>query len=74
MNRNIPLQVFLITDGEVANTEDVVALCKRYHGSTGARMFTFGIGGEVSQSLVKGAATAGTCSHARRGHRGRGLL
>ena len=54
-------QVFLLTDGEVSNTDAVVQLCKRQHDATGARVFTFGIGADVSHALVKGAATAGVC-------------
>ncbi len=52
-------------DGEVTNTREVVALCKRQHEATGARVFTFGIGNDVSHALVRDAATAGTVSHPR---------
>ncbi len=52
-------QVFLLTDGEVNNTDAVVALCGRCHQDTRARVFTFGIGGEVSHALINGAAKAG---------------
>ncbi len=51
--------MFLLTDGEVDNTDAVVALCARQHGAAGTRVFTFGIGAEVSHALVRGAATAG---------------
>ena len=42
------------------NTEAVIALCRQAHADTGARVFTFGIGNDVSQALVRGAAAAGT--------------
>lgn len=50
-------------DGEVSNTREVVALCKREHEATGARVFTFGIGNDVSQALVRDAAVAGAVPH-----------
>ena len=62
VNRNVPMQVFLLTDGEVTNTQDVVSLCGRYHKETGARVFTFGIGNDVSHALVRGAAREGGCT------------
>jgi hypothetical protein len=47
----------------VSNTREVVALCKREHEATGARVFTFGIGNDVSQALVRDAAVAGAVPH-----------
>jgi hypothetical protein len=52
-------QIFLLTDGEVSNTDAVVAAVKGQFEITGARVFTFGIGRDVSHALVEGAATAG---------------
>ncbi len=52
-------QVFLLTDGEVSDTEAVVRLCRQQHSATGARVFSFGIGADVSHALVHGAASAG---------------
>ena len=52
----MPRQVLVLTDGEVTNTDAVIALGKR-HAST-ARFFTFGIGAGASHHLVKGLARA----------------
>ncbi|KAJ8311075.1 hypothetical protein KUTeg_011375 [Tegillarca granosa] len=47
-------QVFLLTDGEVSNTDVVIALVKRNAHTT--RVFSFGIGSGASTSLVEGVA------------------
>ena len=52
----MPRQVLVLTDGEVTNTDAVIALAKR-HANT-ARFFTFGIGAGASHHLVKGLARA----------------
>ena len=52
----LPRQVVLLTDGEVTNTDAVIALAKRHAGTT--RFFTFGIGAGASQHLVRGIARA----------------
>ena len=52
----MPRQVLVLTDGEVTNTDAVMALAKR-HAST-ARFFTFGIGAGASHHLVTGLARA----------------
>ncbi len=52
-----PRQLFVLTDGEVSNTEAVIALVRKHSAST--RVFTFGIGAGASQHLVKGMARAG---------------
>jgi Ca-activated chloride channel family protein len=52
----LPRQVLLLTDGEVTNTDEVIALAKRH--ARDARVFTFGIGAGASQHLVKGIARA----------------
>jgi Ca-activated chloride channel homolog len=49
-------QVVLLTDGEVSNTDAVLALAKRHAGTT--RFFTFGIGAGASHHLVRGMARA----------------
>ena len=51
-----PRQIFLLTDGEVGNTDDVVSLVRKNNGNT--RVFTFGIGDGVSTSLIKNVAKA----------------
>jgi Ca-activated chloride channel family protein len=50
-------QVLLLTDGQVTNTEDVIALVRQH--STHTRVFSFGIGAGASQHLVRGVARAG---------------
>jgi Ca-activated chloride channel family protein len=52
----LPLQVVLLTDGEVTNTDEVIALARR-HAAT-ARVFTFGIGAGASHHLVRAVARA----------------
>ncbi len=53
----LPRQVFLLTDGEVSNTDAVISLVSRH--AAHARIFTFGIGAGASLHLVKGVARAG---------------
>ena len=53
----LPRQVFVLTDGEVSNTDAVIELARRHGGQT--RVFTFGIGAAPSHHLVKGLARAG---------------
>ncbi len=54
----------------MSNTDAVVAAVKGQFEITGARVFTFGIGRDVSHALVEGAATAGErCSWVRVGSR-----
>lgn len=53
----LPRQVVVLTDGEVTNTDAVIALASA-HAAT-ARIFTFGIGAGASHHLVKGLARAG---------------
>lgn len=50
-------QVFVLTDGQVSNTESVLELV-RAHSET-SRAFSFGIGAGASAHLVKGLARAG---------------
>jgi Ca-activated chloride channel family protein len=46
-----------MTDGQVSNTDAVIALAREHAGS--ARIFTFGIGAGASHHLVRGLARAG---------------
>jgi Ca-activated chloride channel family protein len=50
-------QVVVLTDGEVTNTDAVIALAKQH--AARARVFTFGIGMGASHHLVHGLARAG---------------
>jgi len=50
-------QVVVLTDGEVTNTDAVIALAREHASS--ARVFTVGIGAAASHHLVRGLARAG---------------
>jgi uncharacterized protein YegL len=52
-----PRQLFILTDGEVDNTNACVAFVRKHADTT--RVFTFGVGNDASQELVKGLAKAG---------------
>ena len=52
-----PRQVVVLTDGEVTNTDAVLALARSH--AAHARVFAFGIGAGSSQHLVNGLARAG---------------
>ncbi|CAF3863968.1 unnamed protein product, partial [Rotaria magnacalcarata] len=49
-------QVFILTDGEIVNTDEVIELCRSMSSTT--RIFSFGLGHMPSRSLVKGLARA----------------
>lgn len=53
---DLPRQVLLLTDGEVANEAEVIALAARHAGR--ARIFPFGIGRGADEHLVRGLARA----------------
>ena len=53
----LPKQIVVLTDGEVTNTDEVIALARAY--ATQARIFTFGVGAGASHHLVRGLARAG---------------
>jgi von Willebrand factor A domain-containing protein 5 len=50
-------QIFLLTDGGVVNTSEIIQIIRRNSHTT--RVFTFGLGNLCSSNLVKGAAIAG---------------
>ena len=47
----------MLTDGQVTNTEEVIAFVRKHSVET--RVFTFGIGAGASAHLVRGIARAG---------------
>lgn len=49
-------QIFLLTDGEILNVDEVLNLCRTM--ATTTRIFSFGLGWSPSRSLVKGLARA----------------
>lgn len=49
-------QIFLLTDGEISNVDEVLNLCRSMAVST--RIFSFGLGHAPSRSLIKGLARA----------------
>ena len=53
----LPRQVFVLTDGQVTNTDEVIQLVRR-HSET-ARVFAFGIGSGPSRHLIQGMSRAG---------------
>ncbi|KAK1830184.1 von willebrand domain protein [Podospora conica] len=59
--KDMNLEVFLLTDGEIWNQKDLFTMMNTYIGeSKGAiRVFTLGIGSDVSHSLIEGVARAG---------------
>ncbi|XP_068682232.1 von Willebrand factor A domain-containing protein 5A-like [Montipora foliosa] len=52
-----PRQLFVLSDGDVGNTAEVLQLVKNHSSTT--RCFTFGIGSGASTALIKGMARAG---------------
>lgn len=59
--KDMDLEVFLLTDGEIWNQNDMFTMVNKYVGeSKGAiRVFTLGIGRRASHSLIEGIARAG---------------
>lgn len=53
----LPRQLIVMTDGQVTNTEAVMALVRKHSETT--RVFTLGIGAGASHDLVRGMARAG---------------
>lgn len=57
MDQSIPRYVFLITDGAVWNSEEVIMTV--YAHSAKTRFFSIGIGNGISPQLIQGVAQAG---------------
>jgi Ca-activated chloride channel family protein len=53
----LPRHIVVLTDGQVTNTDAVIALASKHAADTG--VFTFGIGAGASHHLVRGLARAG---------------
>lgn len=53
----VPRQVFLLTDGQISNTEVCISTVRSNANNT--RVFTYGIGRDVDRDLVRGLAKAG---------------
>jgi hypothetical protein len=53
----LPRHLYLLTDGGVSNTQEIVNLIRINRGTT--RVHTFGIGSGASTELVKDCAKAG---------------
>lgn len=58
---NYPKQVFLLTDGDVSNTDRVIKLVK--DNTHFARVHTIGVGNGASPALIKGCAEKGKGKH-----------
>ena len=54
---NLPRRIYLLTDGAVYNTEQIVDLVKQ--NFTRCKVHTFGIGEGASVDLIKNCARAG---------------
>ncbi|CAF4198911.1 unnamed protein product [Rotaria magnacalcarata] len=54
-------QIFMMTDGEISNVNQVLGLCRSM--ATSPRIFSFDLGQSPSRSLVKGLALATKRSH-----------
>ena len=52
--QNYSRQIFLLTDGEIENVDEVLRLCHSISNTT--RIFSFGLGSSPSRALVKGLA------------------
>jgi von Willebrand factor A domain-containing protein 5 len=56
-----PKQVFLLTDGGVPNTENVIKMVSR--NNLRARIYTIGFGNECCEDLIRGCAKKGRGCH-----------
>lgn len=55
-DKELPRRIVLLTDGQVGNENDVIALARKHRDTT--RFYAFGIGRGASEHLVRGLARA----------------
>ena len=60
-NQTLKQRVFLLTDGQVYNPQQVIDLARQYNEQ--ARVFSFGLGSGCDKHLVSQVALAGRGSH-----------
>ena len=56
-------QIYLLTDGAVYDTRQIIDLINRNVGNNNTRIHTFGVGSGADQDLVRGVANAGFGSY-----------
>ena len=57
--KDLPLEIMVLTDGEVWNTETLFEYIEKETATGNVRVFSLGIGQDVSHSLVEGMARVG---------------
>jgi hypothetical protein len=58
-NSNIPLDIMVLTDGDVERRDQVISYVKQVTAPGDIRVFGLGIGPDVSHALVEGMSTGG---------------
>lgn len=59
MLNNYPRNVFLLTDGQVSDEDNVINLIRRHSERKNLRVYSVGIGNGVSENLIKESAREG---------------
>jgi hypothetical protein len=57
--KDLPLEIMVLTDGEVWNTEELFKYVEKETSAGDIRLFSLGIGEDVSHALVEGMARVG---------------